>query len=44
VRLLRESLAHENEWCTALPHVFFIRKRALPDQKELLDRAGIPHL
>jgi hypothetical protein len=44
VRLLRESLAHENEWCTALPHVFFIRKRALPDQKELLDRAGIPQL
>jgi hypothetical protein len=44
VRLLRQSIAHENEWCTALPHVFFIRERASPDQKEMLDRASIPHL
>jgi hypothetical protein len=44
VRLLRQSNAHENEWCSALPHVFFVRERASPDQKELLDRAGIPHL
>jgi hypothetical protein len=44
VRLLRQSIAHENEWCTALPHVFFIRERAAPDQKEMLDRASIPHL
>lgn len=44
VRLLRESLAHENEWCTALQHVCFIRERASPEQKALLDRAGIPHL
>jgi hypothetical protein len=42
VRLLRESLAHENEWCTALPHVCFIRERATDEQKNLLDRAGIP--
>ncbi len=44
VRLLRQSIALENEWCTALPHVFFIRERASPDQKEMLDRASIPHL
>lgn len=44
VRLLRQSNAHENEWCSALPHVFFIRERASPEQKELLDRASIPHL
>jgi len=42
VRLLRESLAHENEWCTALPHVCFIRERATDEQKNVLDRAGIP--
>ena len=42
VRLLRESLAHENEWCTALPHVCFIRERATDEQKNLLDRGGIP--
>jgi hypothetical protein len=42
VRLLRESISHENEWCSALPHVFFIRERASPEQIELLDRAGIP--
>lgn len=44
VRLLRQSIAHENEWCSALPHVFFIRERASPDQKDLLDRVDIPHL
>ena len=44
VRLLRESIACENEWCSALPHVVFIRERASPDQKESLDRASIPHL
>ena len=42
VRLLRQSIAHENEWCTALPHVLFIRERAKDEQKHLLDRAGIP--
>lgn len=42
VRLLHESLAHENEWCSALPHVGFVRERASPDQNDLLDRAGVP--
>ena len=42
VRLLRESLANENEWCSALPHVIFIRERATDEQKNVLDRAGIP--
>lgn len=44
VRLLRESIAYENEWCTAIPHVFFIRERASPEQIDLLDRAGIPRI
>ena len=44
VRLLRESIACENAWCSAFPHVFFIRERASPDQNDLLDRAGIPRL
>jgi hypothetical protein len=44
VRLLREAIAHENEWCTAVPHVFFIRERASPEQIDLLDRAGIPRI
>jgi len=42
VRLLRESIACENAWCSALPHVVFIRERASSDQKDLLDRAGLP--
>jgi hypothetical protein len=42
VRLLRQSIAHEGEWCSALPHIFFIRERASPDQVDLLDRAAIP--
>ncbi len=42
VRLLRESIVHESEWCVALPHILFIRERASPAQKELLDRGGIP--
>lgn len=42
VRLLRASIAHENDWCTALPHVWFIRENATAEQKLLLDRAGIP--
>ena len=42
VRLLRESMKHENEWCSAEPHVIFIRERAAPEQLDLLDRAGIP--
>jgi len=42
VRLLRDSIQHENEWCSALPHVAFIRERATPAENEALDRAGIP--
>lgn len=42
VRLLRESIVHENEWCSVYPHVFFILERASPEQQDLLDRAGIP--
>lgn len=44
VRLLRQSNAHDNEWCSALPHVYFIRERASPEQKALLDRTSIPQL
>ncbi|HET9403692.1 MAG TPA: hypothetical protein VFO57_03835 [Burkholderiales bacterium] len=44
VRLLRDSIAHENEWCSALPHIFFVRERATVDQGKLLDRAGIPRV
>lgn len=44
VRLLRESISHENNWCSAFPHIAFIRERASPDQTDLLDRAGIPQI
>jgi cytosine/adenosine deaminase-related metal-dependent hydrolase len=44
VRLLRDSIAHENDWCSVLPHVYFIRERATPEQADLLDRAGIPRI
>lgn len=42
IRLLRESIAHENEWCSALPHVVFIRERATAAENKALDKAGIP--
>lgn len=44
VRLLREAIGHENQWLSVFPHVFFIRERASPEQKEFLDRAGIPQI
>ncbi|HEX7813360.1 MAG TPA: hypothetical protein VF460_15760 [Burkholderiales bacterium] len=44
VRLLRQSLAYENDLCSAYPHVEFIRERATPAQVNILDRAGIPLL
>lgn len=44
VRLLRQSLAYENEWCSTYPHLAFIRERASPEQAEIFDRAGIPPL
>jgi hypothetical protein len=44
VRLLREPIAHENDWCSVLPHVYFIRERASPEQLDMLDRAAIPRV
>jgi hypothetical protein len=44
VRLLRASSACENDWTVVLPHVVFIREHASADQRQLLDRAGIPSL
>lgn len=44
VRLLRQSLAYENDWCSTYTHMAFIRERATPAQTEILDRAGIPPL
>ena len=44
IRLLRESAAFENEWCSPLPHIYFIREQATPEVAEILDRAGIPQL
>lgn len=44
VRLLRQSLAYENDLCSTYPHVEFIRERATPAQVIILDRAGIPLL
>ena len=42
VRLLRDSLQHESDWCSALPHIAFIRERASKTENDALDRAGIP--
>jgi hypothetical protein len=42
IRLFRQSMSYENEWVSAEPHVAFVRERATPEQKDLLDRAGIP--
>ncbi len=42
VRLLRDSIQNENEWCTAMPHVVFIRERASNAENRALDKAGIP--
>jgi hypothetical protein len=42
VRLLRASIACENDWTVALPHIMFIREHASADERQLLDRAGIP--
>lgn len=42
VRLLRESMANENEWCSVLPHSIFVRERASAELTDMLDRAGIP--
>ncbi|HUP61651.1 MAG TPA: hypothetical protein VNA69_14670 [Thermoanaerobaculia bacterium] len=42
IRLLRESMASETEWCLALPHIVFVREHATPADHEALDKAGIP--
>lgn len=42
IRLLRESIQSESEWCSALPHIAFVRERASKAENEALDRAGIP--
>ncbi|MDP2325988.1 MAG: hypothetical protein Q8N51_18455, partial [Gammaproteobacteria bacterium] len=42
VRLLRESMANENEWCSVMPHSMFVRERASAELTKMLDRAGIP--
>lgn len=44
VRLLREAIAYENEWLSVYPHVFFIRERASAEQRDFLDRAGVPQI
>jgi hypothetical protein len=42
IRLLRDAMASQTEWISALPHVWFIRQRASEAEHEALDRAGIP--
>ena len=42
IRLLRDCIAHENEWCLAFPHIFFIRDHACAEVNAALDKAGIP--
>lgn len=42
IRLLREALAHDNEWVTVDPQIHFIREHASAEVTEALDRAGIP--
>lgn len=42
IRYLRESLQHETDLCTALPHIYFVREQASPEVNAILDRAGIP--
>lgn len=42
IRLLREAMSLENEWISALPHIWFVRERASAIEHDALDRAGIP--
>lgn len=41
-RLLRLSLANENDMVGVFPHLEFIRSRATPEQIRMLGKAGIP--
>jgi hypothetical protein len=42
IRLLRETMSLENEWISALPHIWFVWERATAPERDALDRAGIP--
>ena len=44
IRYLRQSAACENEHCTPLPHIWFIREHATDEVNALLDQAGIPRV
>ena len=44
IRYLRESVQHQTDLCSALPHIWFIREQASPEVNAILDRAGIPGL
>jgi hypothetical protein len=44
IRLLRESIAHQNDLCLALPHIWFIREHASEEVNATLDQAGIPRV
>ncbi len=40
IRFLRESAAHENEWCSPFPAIVFIREHGSDEVILALDRAG----
>lgn len=42
IRILREAMSLENEWISALPHIWFVWERATATQRDALNRAGIP--
>jgi|ERR1051325_2717976 hypothetical protein len=42
IRLLRESAACENDYCSPLPHILFIRDNASAEVNAMLDQAAIP--
>ena len=44
IRYLRESVQHQTDLCSPLPHIWFIREQASPEVNAILDRAGIPGL
>jgi hypothetical protein len=42
VGLLKQAMLHEDDLCTALPHIVFIRDNATEEFNDALDRAGVP--
>jgi hypothetical protein len=44
VRLLREAMAVQNEWCSPVFAIYFMRERGTEEQNRILDRAGVPHV